>query len=288
MKPRSLMRRRGAEAAAVLARAYLKQAGRALRRMHGGDPEGLHDTRVALRRLDALLRGRRAQLPRAARMRPELRALARASNQARDLEVRLAWGEARLEAGAEGQREVTLVWCRALELELDEAHAQAARTFVDALPGLAARMKRALPRKASAVGPRYGDLLAVDLKREGTRLRRRLAALETGGDEALHRLRIDAKRLRYLLSPWHGGKGAVAALEAALGRWQEMLGDWRDLGLIGESLRERDELEPLARRCSEQRAAMQEEIQHFFAGGAQAQLKRLLREARLELKKDKR
>ena len=61
-----------------------------------GDVEALHDFRVAIRRLRSLLRAYQdltdAAIPR--RLRRGLRALARATNASRDLEVKLAWLEA--------------------------------------------------------------------------------------------------------------------------------------------------------------------------------------------------
>ncbi len=297
MSRRSLTSRSSGAAAAELARLNLRRAGRALWRMREGDPEGLHDTRVALRRLDALLRRRREQLPGAAALRPELRELARASNEARDLEVRLAWVEAQLSSLTVAERDGLDSWLVRLRQQLERAHAEAGRRFCCELPGLEKRIKKSLAEGQGEHGGPYAELLASDLKAGHRRLGRRLEALEEGAEAALHRLRIEAKRQRYLLAPWRGTKGPLAALEGLLCHWQTRLGEWRDLGLIHEALEaaqqeaeegdERHALASLLRRCSEEQASLALQMADDFGARAEADLKRLSREARAQLKKEK-
>lgn len=290
----SLTSRSSGAAAAELARLNLKRAGRALRRMCEGDPEGLHDTRVALRRLDALLRRRREQLPGAALLRPELRDLARASNEARDLEVRLQWLKAQWPALAASERRVLDSWLGRQCDQLERAHAEAGRRFSRELPGLEKRLKRSLDDVEGEAGEAYAKLLACELKAGRKRLARRLESLTEGGDAALHQLRIEIKRQRYLLAPWHGAEGSLAMLEALLGHWQDRLGEWRDLGLIQEFLEtakqkaeeaaEHHALASLLRRCSGQKALLAMQMADIFGARAGVELKRLSREARAQLK----
>ena len=59
---------------------------------------------------------------------------------------------------------------------------------------------------------------------------------EEGGNEAVHRLRIEVKRLRYLLEPWQEGIPELQLLVSRLRRAQDLLGELHDLDIIEAQL----------------------------------------------------
>ena len=92
-----LLERPVVETVAALVDRCLSQAGRAVRKVgRPGNPEALHDFRVALRRCRGVLRAYRPWLGKAAgkRVRSELRRLMRQTNRGRDAEVQIVWLEA--------------------------------------------------------------------------------------------------------------------------------------------------------------------------------------------------
>ena len=91
-----LLERPVVETVAALVDRCLSQAGRAVRKVgRPGNPEALHDFRVALRRCRGVLRAYRPWLGKAAgkRVRSELRRLMRQTNRGRDAEVQIVWLE---------------------------------------------------------------------------------------------------------------------------------------------------------------------------------------------------
>lgn len=234
-----LLAERACDGAAWLARRYLKQADSALERMVAGDTEGLHDTRVALRRLDSLLRSHQTVMPNSARLRRKVRRLARSTNRARDLEVRQVWLQAQLPELPDSGRQEVVAWAERLGDELGEAHAKAEKKLRKGVPRLVKRLRKALSRdcRERTDGDRsYAQLLAELLWTGEERLKSGLPELDSGGAPARHRLRIQIKRQRYLLALWRGEQGVCAEVESELGRWQDLLGDDHDLVLHAEAL----------------------------------------------------
>lgn len=177
--------------------------------VRGADPEPLHDLRVAVRRARSVLSQVRGVVPKA-RVRPlkrDLRWLASVTGPCRDLDVLLddlavagegrsqflAAGFGELREAADGQRRRTHA---VLVLALEDARFSALLELWEALARTA--------REGGGSGPRAGAPVEETAGRCILRAHRRLVehGLAPGGgppDEQLHRVRIDAKKLRYLL-----------------------------------------------------------------------------------------
>jgi CHAD domain-containing protein len=211
-----------------------------------GHPDGVHDLRVACRRLRSLLAAFRAVLDRAATdpLRDELRWMGAQLSGARDGEValdhlralvgaqppELVLGPvaARLQqaavAGAEADR-------RAADRALGDARYLA---LLDSLHALLARP----PLTGRAQEP-AGDVLADAVRRTGKRLRRRVdRAREDSTAEHLHEVRKAAKRVRYTAEVAVGVLGEPAqALVDRAEQVQEVLGERQDTVVTREQCR---------------------------------------------------
>ncbi|MDN3558257.1 CHAD domain-containing protein [Halomonas maura] len=197
------------------------------------DPEGLHDFRVALRRLRSWLKAYRGypgiKIPKP--LRRQLRDLAKATNAARDGEVMLAWLDSQRDALPADQRGAVSWWQRRLEAEVEAAYASANRTLADDFPPLETRLRRALSSLAGrkTQGLTFGEASARELARLQARLVREVGAIGSAEDrEALHRPRITGKRIRYLLRPWKAVSPACKDAEKAMKAFQDVYGVLHD------------------------------------------------------------
>jgi CHAD domain-containing protein len=224
----------------------------------GGD-EGVHQMRVATRRLRSDLRTFRDLVEDAwARpLRAELKWLADLLGAVRDLDVLLA----RLKAEAEGARPKHRAALVPVWEELEARRDDARRALMAALDGARYRgLRDAMAEGArapaltpAALGPCAVVLPALvkstwkALAEAGRRLRR------DDPDEALHEVRIRAKRARYAAEAVAGSLGDDAGAQAAkfaraASRLQEILGEHQDAviaravasGAAGDRVRERD------------------------------------------------
>lgn len=242
---------RGVTAGTVLHRRLADQVARLRLRTQqaaAGDPEGVHQARVACRRLRSALATCRPLLDREVTdpLRDELRWLGRALGPARDTRV----ARERVFALVEERPEEDLPGPvrRRLERGYDD-RAAAARAAVDATLGtprfrnLLADLDRlvAEPPWTDRADLPAAEVLPGRVRREWKRVRRSMAAAEDAGqgrDEALHQARKDAKRLRYAaetLKPvW--GKDA-ARLARAAKRLTSHLGERQDAVLTRGDLR---------------------------------------------------
>ncbi len=233
--------RNAEEGARVVALALVAECDRAAGRLASGeDDEALHDFRVALRRLRTTLRAFRPWLEGSVRPRMEkrLRKLARATNAARDAEVQLAWLSAQRHAFA-GRQQVGLdLLCDRIAGRCDGADGERAR-----LLARYARMSGRLARRlqtyeghvdASAASGPLGGVLGTLLSDQVGALRQRLGAIRAAGDdEDVHRARIEAKRLRYLLEPLRGNRHADARdVVKRLKSLQDALGELHDCHVL--------------------------------------------------------
>jgi CHAD domain-containing protein len=223
-------------AACRIALAHLDAAAQAhARLLDDSDAEALHDLRVALRRLRSLLRAYRPWLGRTVpgKLRRQLRKLARATNEARDAEVQLAWlKQHRLRLTA--RERVGVEWLRSeLTARRDRAYQhicdELAHEFTRVEAALRAAFTRTL-RPGRAASTRFGQVTAQLVEEHAGALRAALASIGSLGDEAkIHAARIAAKRLRYLLEPvaplLAGGRERVKMLK----RFQD------DFGLLNDS-----------------------------------------------------
>jgi len=234
------------EAVRAHARKLIRRTGRAYRRLgDGDDPEALHDFRVGLRRLRTLLRAYRPFQAAGRKAERRLKDLAGRTNRARDVEVALAWLDARREGLAphEGVGAARLAARLAAERDRDgngdgpEAAAGWSALSRDLTQRLARDPDGAQPP------PPFAATAAACLREHAGRLREQLAEVrEIADQEAAHRARIAAKRLRYLLEPLAGSVDGVNAATRALASLQDTLGTLHDLevliGHLGDALRE--------------------------------------------------
>jgi CHAD domain-containing protein len=221
-----------------------KAAAAAVRLGDAADAEALHDFRVALRRLRATEKAYRTELADVftGKLRKRLSRLARATGPARDTEVQLAWVDAQAPAMRAHQRPGWHFVRRRLLARLAEEYAEvrgdAVREFaafevrlrdgLDAAPGetsVGAGSRVFAQAAADALGPLLAEMSA------------RVASLDPeADDEAVHELRLIAKRARYLLDPCAAAMPPAGHLAEELADWQDRLGRIHDLQVFGDEL----------------------------------------------------
>lgn len=192
-------------------------------------PRGVHQTRVALRRLRSLLRIFRPVLdgPPWRAWDDALRDLARTLGAARDWDVFLAGLGAATLAALDGDTRLKRMLGAATR-ERTAAYASVAEALEGVLfreaiwPGLALALSPAEAGEAAPLAP----FAAGVLKRRWRRLKRAGRVMKTLDDAALHEMRLDAKRLRYAAEPfaalWPGK--AARRFNRKLANLQEALG----------------------------------------------------------------
>jgi CHAD domain-containing protein/CYTH domain-containing protein len=246
--PRNLPNLLVDEGARRLVLAYLDDASAARTRLtNPADKEALHDYRVALRRLRSCLRayGKHLRSSLTGKTRRRLRRLARGTNRARDLEVHLAWLDEQ-RAGADESARPGIAWMIERLAAAKDAAAEDTLDLDAALfPKVHARLASGL-RKFRATIDLESDpgrrstaaATAREVRAATRRLKERLGRIEGYSDEvAIHRARISAKHLRYLLEPF---AGAVPGGEAAVERLktlQDGFGDVHDAQVFDAELR---------------------------------------------------
>jgi inorganic triphosphatase YgiF len=208
------------------------------------DPEYIHQLRVGLRRLRALLRLFAPVLPEtfAAIWRRRLGDNARSLGGARDLDVLCDSVLAPVLAACGADHEGLARLSAALETARGAARVEALRHLDLAAQGrLLLGFMAALHSLPEADARRRGALAALTerrLDRALTRVARRLAAARGGDPARLHRLRIACKQLRYgldLCAPLLPGK-AVARYVKALAKVQNKLGYLQDVEIARQRL----------------------------------------------------
>jgi len=222
-------------AVARIALARLDEARAACARLDDrGDPEALHDFRVAVRRLRTLVRAFSDELDNAIpkKLERRVRDLARLTTAGRDAEVQLAWLH---EAG--GRRGPGIAWFRTrLEDRRDRAYDEIRRSVPHTFRGLERRLRRrfngSLAEPARRVGP-FAPALARELRAESAALRQEFANARSASDaDAVHGARIAVKRMRYLLEPVGDGDVSARSLVERLKRLQTTLGELHDLQIL--------------------------------------------------------
>lgn len=203
-----------------------------------GEPENVHQLRVATRRIDAVLRLFAALYPprRLKKARKQVRRLRQAARQVRDLDVLLD----RLQPSDDPDADLS-----ALGAELRLRRDDAMHTLRRALrKGRRRRLRSRFRRLLSEVdshGPLAGKApgeLAGVLLRPHRDAFQAAAAADLSDTAALHRFRLQGKRLRYMLELLWGDKAAGAAAEFTqfLKDLQEQLGNINDYASAAELL----------------------------------------------------
>jgi CHAD domain-containing protein/CYTH domain-containing protein len=222
-----------------LALTHLETARTARARLGSSDdPEALHDYRVALRRLRSCLRSYRRQLrstvTRKSRRRVER--LAHATNRSRDLEVHLEWLTAQEATAAAGDRPGITWLIGRLEcarsrgwremLALDEARFPA---MFDPLHRQLSRYRTTVHLEPDRERRTLVEVTGRRARAAARRLERRLGRIrDQTSEEEIHRARIAAKHLRYLLEPFVARAPAGEAIIERLKSLQDAFGDVHD------------------------------------------------------------
>jgi len=235
-------------AARVIARASLDAVRTAYNGIDTDSADALHDLRVGLRRLRSWLRAFRPELDDTVRgkTRRRLRDLTHATNAARDIEVWLEWIAAQTglsPRAKSGQRSV-VKWLR---LDGDRQRRRAMKRIHNRLPSLLAALEGELStytasvpaEGAGAAEPTMADAMVELIRGHHQRFVRRTDRVRSTTDVgAIHRCRIAAKRLRYLLEALDEFPQATAATEQLVAL-QDWLGTVRDLRLFVDRIVER-------------------------------------------------
>jgi CHAD domain-containing protein len=211
----------------------------------GDNPQELHDLRVAVRRLDAILRQFRSALPASLlRIRPTLKKILRALGDARDLDVALIELEAFGRELPASERESIEPLEQHLMSERNQARNRMLRVLDSAsvqknLQKLTSLLSA--PAAASQQPPTEPALtMAAQMIRRRYRKVRKAADLLTSesSTEAYHEVRGHVKKLRYALEAVAViyGKPADEMLRP-LRRWQEKLGVQQDAAVAGRRLK---------------------------------------------------
>ena len=236
--------------ARVIAAAYLRQVAAQLEAFSADPDTGFHDLRVALRRLRSWLRAYRPELDDTIRRKTRRRAakVARATNEPRDLEAMLEWIGAQRELSARERSGVRWLAAR-LEAEHARAQARARKVLNRRATKLVARLAEQLQhyqlrREIDDPAPpsTMADVTRDALVAQADRFARAIARVESLDDaDRIHRVRIAAKRLRYLVEtiPAEEARG----LAERLSQLQDVLGASHDMhGTTKRLVRELGEL----------------------------------------------
>jgi CHAD domain-containing protein len=231
------------------------------------DPEFLHQARVALRRLRALLRlfSPLLTLAEIGALKPRLRALGQALGACRDWDVlctetlpRVRSGMTRpdaLEPLAQAVREQRLAAQVAVRACL------AAREYTDlklALGSLIVELAQAAPADA----PPLEDFAREQLQRAARKVRKRHQTHDASCIDSLHGLRIEVKKLRYACDVLGGvfGERKRRRYVRHLSELQQLLGDFNDAAVARQRVDGLAGMEPFAQGVVEGYAAARTEI----------------------------
>lgn len=219
-----------------------------------GDDEGLHDFRVAVRRLRSWLRAQSSVLADSApkKVHKWLRRVARATNHARDAEVFIAWITQTKDALTSRQRAGARWLLKRLTRIRESADADVAAEVERDFERVREYLEEHLPiyhvahhvDNGARLATFAGEMASL-IRAHAATLHRRLDVVRSAtDDEAAHRARIAGKRLRYLIEPIvpfvDGGGETIDRLK----RMQDALGDFHDAHVWLSSLR--DSIEEVA------------------------------------------
>src|SRR6266700_500492 len=238
-RPENLLAAPAPGAARRIALSLLDAATAARKRLpDAGDAEALHDFRVAMRRLRSTLRTYQPQLEAMvpAKLRRRLRDLARATGEARDVEVQISWLE-RQRHELPPARRAGVPWLLSrLTQRRERAYQDIRERIAPKFDRLARRLRRALGSVAppdATLPASLASLIAQLLEDQGSDLERRLGLIRSAANHAeAHAARIRVKRARYLLEPVVQEAKSAAAVVRRLKQVQQLLGDLHDLQVV--------------------------------------------------------
>jgi CHAD domain-containing protein len=202
----------------------------------GEDPEGVHDMRVAIRRMRAALRLFEPALSRRApRLRAELRWVGSQLGEVRDLDIQLGWIKAWADEGTTLDTSALAHLLAGLERQRDRARTKMLRCldskrYERLVARLTAVLRAGPPRRSPAA--RAPALSAFPELIEQRQRRARKAGKKLRDDsppDAFHRMRIQCKRLRYAVESGRDLYTTRAEAYAdVIVRLQDILGQHQD------------------------------------------------------------
>ncbi|MBI3549071.1 MAG: CHAD domain-containing protein [Elusimicrobia bacterium] len=231
--------------AAMLALGILDEARDAAKRLERKDPEGVHDFRVALRRLHTHLRTYRRIFPDGVMPKSVVRRVKKLfirTDALRNYEVQAAWLRERLDGTGKHERLAMLSTEKRLEDDAPGFGRRKRRKMFRRFERLERKLRRRLSAPAAS-GPRdarsFREAAAERILGQARETSRSLAGVRgLHSVRSMHRARIEAKRLRYLLEPFASDDERVESAIGTLKRLQDLLGDVHDRDLLLERLHE--------------------------------------------------
>ena len=209
------------------------------------DLKGLHDLRVALRRVRSWLRAFRPELEGGAgsKDRHRLRDLAEITNRGRDADVQLAWLKKTARRADVVQKRGAERLIDLIDMDRRDAMEPLNGEWLEAFRKEGTRLAERLstvrePVRASAPPPTLAAAIGARLADHLDAFRRALYSVRSPDDDReAHAARIAAKRLRYLLEPAEGVRGSKSLL-AQLKTLQNDLGALHDAHILGRRVDE--------------------------------------------------
>jgi CHAD domain-containing protein len=194
-----------------------------------GDPEHVHQVRVAVRRSRAILK----TVSTHQHLQTELKWLGGVCGDVRDADVLLAHLRSSSADFADDERESVEVLLHGLEKQRHGARRHMLRALRSArYRGLLASLEEAAREAEPADSGPVGDVVATPLRK----FSKAVAKLgDTPPDDDLHALRIKGKRLRYAAEMLPGKK--AKKLVKAAKKFQNVLGDHQDAVVAEERVR---------------------------------------------------
>jgi CHAD domain-containing protein len=230
-----------------VALSYLEQIDAARDRLGAAlDQEALHDFRVGIRRLRSATRAYRAELVGSVngKMRRQLRGLARATNDGRDVEVQLGWLAKQAERLSAEDTPGFFWLVGRLEDCKQKTHDRAVAEVARRYRKTGGKLRRALGVLRIELQTGQGQRLASFREVTGELARRQVIQLRDdlvrirGADDAeqAHRTRISLKRLRYLLEPIARRNRRAGALVRRFKEAQDLLGEHHDMHVLSSAV----------------------------------------------------
>ena len=239
--PADLLRRDAEETVRLIALDLLSQAREAAPRcVDPEDGEGLHDFRVAVRRLRSTLSAWK-RLFRGVVTKPDRRTLAgfqKRTGSGRDAEVALVWLEEQVDE-LEPEHRPGCEWVEArlrsaLRARSGDENRAVCSEFTEWAGVFESRVACRVP--AEATGAPYAQALAERLDWIAGRLDARVNGIGDDRKRGPHRVRIAGKRLRYLVEPVRTDSEVAVSLVDRCKRLQDVLGTLNDANVLDDLL----------------------------------------------------
>lgn len=196
--------------------------------------DGLHRFRVSVRRLRVHLKAhvKACRTPR--KLRRRLREAFRRTNEPRDAQVALSWINGFAARTRRRGTDAGALAAKAAMLRPRDLRPEFWREFVELSKDIRRSLKKR--RRASADRRGFREDGEIAAQRAFRLLAHRISRLDLReNSRALHKVRVAAKRLRYILESCKGEVAGVPALEAVR-KFQRLLGGIHDLAVVEDKL----------------------------------------------------